>query len=250
MLLPLRDTNPLRRRPVATWTLIALTSGVYRFEVLLHPRHLQEVAYLFGIVPARYSHPGWAVAVGFPADEYWPFVTSMFLHAGFVHLASNMWILWVFGDNVEDRIGRLRFLIFYLMTGFIAGLLHWWTNPHSVVPTVGASGAIAGVLGAYLVFYPRARVLTLLLLLFWPLTFEMPAVFYLLWWFAIQLASGTASLLGPERIGGIAWWAHVGGFAAGAALAPLFANAFRPAARVPARSLAAASVAARSGGPE
>lgn len=230
MLFPLRDLNPTRRRPAMTWTLIVITSTVYALEVLLHPEHLQQLAYLFGIVPARYSHPDWALQVGFPVDDYWPFVTSMFLHAGLLHLVGNMWILWVFGDNVEDRMGRWRFLVFYLLCGVGAGLVHWWTNPHSIVPTVGASGAIAGVLGAYIVLYPKARVLTLVLLFFWPITFEVSAFFYLFYWFAIQLLSGTAALLGPEQIGGIAWWAHVGGFAAGVALLPLFVKTWRPAA--------------------
>lgn len=222
MLFPLRDTNPTRHRPVMTWTLIAVTSAVYVLEALLHPEHLQQIAYLFGIVPARYSHPEWALRVGFPLDDYWPFVSSIFLHAGVLHLVSNMWILWIFGDNVEDRMGPWRFLGFYLLCGVIAGLVHWWTNTHSVVPTVGASGAIAGVLGAYVVLYPRARVVTLFLLVFWPLIFELPAVFYLFYWFAIQLLSGTAALLGPQQVGGVAWWAHVGGFAAGAVLVRLF----------------------------
>ena len=222
MLFPLRDLNPTRRRPLMTWAIAAVTSAVYFLEVLLHPEHLQQLAYLFGIVPARYSHPDWALQVGFPIDDYLPFLTSMFLHAGLLHLASNMWILWVFGDNVEDRMGRWRFLAFYLICGISAGLVHWWTNPHSIVPTVGASGAIAGVLGAYIVLYPRARVLTLLLLVFWPITFEVSAFFFLFYWFAIQLLSGTAALLGPEQVGGIAWWAHVGGFVAGVILLPAF----------------------------
>ena len=228
MLFPLRDLNPTRRRPTMTWTVIGVTSAVYGLEVLLHPEHLQEIAYRFGIVPARYSHPDWALRLGFPIDAYWPFLTSIFLHAGLLHLVSNMWILWVFGDNVEDRMGRWRFVAFYLLCGVSAGLVHWWTNPHSTVPTVGASGAIAGVLGAYVVLYPRARVVTLLLLIFWPIIFEVSAFFYLFYWFAIQLLSGTAALLGPEQIGGIAWWAHVGGFVAGVIFLPLFVKTWRP----------------------
>ena len=222
MLFPLRDVNPARHRPVMTWTLIALTSAVYVFEAVVHPEHLQQIAYLFGLVPARFSHPAWALRVGLPVDDYWPFVTSIFLHAGLLHVASNMWILWIFGDNVEDRMGPWRFLVFYLLCGVIAGQVQYWTNLHSNVPTVGASGAIAGVLGAYIVLYPRARVVTLLLLVFWPLIFELPAVFYLLYWFVLQFLSGTAALLGPQELGGIAWWAHVGGFLAGIALLRLF----------------------------
>jgi membrane associated rhomboid family serine protease len=205
-----------------TWTIIAVTSAVYAIEVLEHPQHLQQIAYLFGIVPARYTHPAWASRVGFPADDYWPFLTTIFLHAGWLHLASNMWFLWIFGDNVEDRMGRLRFLGFYLLCGIIAGVVHTWTNSHSVVPAVGASGAIAGVLGAYIVLYPRARVETFVWLVFWPVFFDLAAVFYVGLWFAIQLLNGTAALLGPEQMGGVAWWAHVGGFVAGVALLPFF----------------------------
>lgn len=223
MLFPLRDDNPTRRRPVMTWTLIAVTSAVYVFEAAVHPDHLRQIAYLFGIVPTRYSHPNWAARVGFPIDDYWPFGTYIFLHAGLFHLVSNMWILWIFGDNVEDRMGRWRFLGFYLLCGLIAGLVQYWTNLHSVVPTVGASGAIAGVLGAYIVLYPHARVVTLLLLVFWPLIFELRAIFYLAYWFALQFLSGTAALLGPAQMGGVAWWAHVGGFLAGILLLRLFA---------------------------
>lgn len=222
MLFPLRDDNPTRRRPVMTWTLIAITSGVFVVEAVLHPEHLQQIAYLFGIVPARYSHPDWALRVGFPLNDYWPFGTYIFLHAGLLHLVSNMWILWIFGDNVEDRMGRWRFLGFYLLCGVIAGQVQYWTNLHSTVPTVGASGAIAGVLGAYVVLYPHARVVTLLLLVFWPLIFELRAVFYLLYWFVLQFLSGTAALLGPAQIGGVAWWAHVGGFLGGIVLLRFF----------------------------
>lgn len=205
-----------------TWALIAVTSLVYVYEASLPPRSLEQVVYLFGIVPARYTHPAWASAVGFPIDDYWPFFTTIFLHGGLLHLLGNMWILWIFGDNVEDRMGPWRFLVFYLLCGIIAGLIHWATNRHSVVPTVGASGAIAGVLGAYLVLFPRSRVLTLIFLVFWPFFIEIPAVLYLVFWFLMQLFSGTLALLGPTQVGGIAWWAHVGGFLAGAGLHRLF----------------------------
>jgi membrane associated rhomboid family serine protease len=220
--IPLRDTAPGKRPPLVTWALIAINITAFVYELGLDPRQLEELFYRFGLVPARYSHAEWARWVGYPADDWWPFLTSMFLHGGLLHVAGNMWTLWIFGDNVEDRMGHGRFLLFYLLTGIAAGLTHWFTNLDSTVPTVGASGAIAGVLGAYFVLFPRARVIVFLPLLFLPFFFELPAVTYLLIWFLIQIASGTLAGLGPGDAGGVAWWAHVGGFAAGGALHWLF----------------------------
>ena len=146
-------------------------------------------------------------------------LTSMFLHGGWFHVGGNMLYLWIFGDNVEDRLGHVRFLFFYLVCGVLAGLTHVVANPHSPMPTIGASGAVAGVLGAYFLLYPRARVLTLLPLgIYFPII-ELPAFFFLGFWLLIQSVSGLASLaVRGEVAGGIAWWAHIGGFAVGAAL--------------------------------
>ena len=124
-------------------TLIAANVAVFIFELLLPPEVLVAFFYYFGLVPARYTHPEWAMALGIPVDSYWPFLTSMFLHGGWLHLIGNMWTLWIFGDNVEERMGRGRFLIFYLLTGVIAGLTHYFIHPDSAIPTVGASGAVA-----------------------------------------------------------------------------------------------------------
>ena len=205
-----------------TWAIIAVNIAVFLYEAARPPDELQQLIYLFGVVPARYSHPEWARAIGFSVDDYWPFVTSMFLHGSWAHLIGNMWALWIFGDNVEDRMGSLRFLLFYLLTGVIAGLTHWFTNTDSTIPTVGASGAIAGVLGAYFVLFPRARIVVLLPILFFPFFFELPAVVYLLVWFLSQLLGGAVSRLSSANVGGIAFWAHVGGFAAGIVLHKLF----------------------------
>src|SRR4029077_560609 len=138
-----------------------------------------------------------------------------FLHGGWFHIIANMWTLWIFGDNVEDRMGPGRFAIFYLLCGTIAGSTHLLTNPDSTVPSVGASGAIAGVLGAYLLFFPTARLIVLFPIFFLPLFFEVPEVFYLVIWFFSQLFSGSAALAGSQQVGGIAWWAHIGGFIGG-----------------------------------
>ena len=164
--IPIRDTIPSRNTPIGTWILIAANGVVFIFELMLPEPVLQAVFYYFGIVPARYSHPEWAAWVGLPIDDYWPFVTSMFLHGGWLHIIGNMWTLWIFGDNVEDRMGTARYLVFYFICGLAAALVHFFTNPDSTLPTVGASGAIAGVMGAYLLFFPHSRVITLIPLFF------------------------------------------------------------------------------------
>ncbi len=221
-MIPLRDSIPSRHTPWMTWAIIGACTLVFVVETLLPRPVLESVITLLGIVPARYTHPEWAAAIGFPADDYWPFLTSMFLHGSWGHLLGNMWFLWIFGDNVEDRMGPWRYLLFYLLCGVAAGVVHWWTNPASTVPTVGASGAIAGVMGAYMVMFPHSRIIVMLPLLFWPLVFEVPAVLFLFYWFALQLVTGTASLLGPGQVGGVAWWAHVGGFVFGVLCYRLF----------------------------
>jgi membrane associated rhomboid family serine protease len=221
-LIPVRDTIPHRRAPVVTWALISINVIVFLYELTLAPQDLERLFYVFGIVPARYTHPEWARQLGLPVDDYWPFLTCMFLHGGWAHVIGNMWALWIFGDNVEDRMGPGRFLGFYLLTGVLAGLTHWFTNAQSTVPTVGASGAIAGVLGAYFVLFPRSQIVVLLPIFFFPFFFQLPAVTYLLFWFLSQVLSGTLAGLSASQVGGIAFWAHVGGFAAGVVLHRLF----------------------------
>jgi membrane associated rhomboid family serine protease len=147
-MLPISDTIPRRSPPLAVWLLILTNSLIFLFELMMPEPALERFFHLFGLVPARYTHPDWAVWAGFPVDDYWPYLTSMFLHGGWMHIIGNMWTLWIFGDNVEDRMGSVRFVIFYLLCGLAAGAVHWFTNPNSTVPTVGASGAIAGVMGA------------------------------------------------------------------------------------------------------
>jgi membrane associated rhomboid family serine protease len=206
--IPIRDTVPTRNPPVAVWVLIVLNSLVFLLEATLPPPELQRLAELFGIVPARYTHPEWAAWSGLPVGDYWPFLTSMFLHGSLLHLVGNMWTLWIFGDNVEDRMGPFRFVAFYLLCGVAGSLVHIWTNPGSTLPTVGASGAIAGVLGAYFFLFPTARVVILFPVLFLPFFFELPAVTYLAWWAISQALGGTLSLA-AGAVGGIAFWAHV-----------------------------------------
>lgn len=223
-MIPIRDTIPARNPLIMIWLLLITNSAVFLFELMMPEPVREQFFYYFGMVPARYSHPEWAVVMGFAVDDYWPFLTSMFLHGGWFHIIGNMWTLWIFGDNVEDRMGPAKFLLFYLVSGVIAGLVHWFMNPDSTVPAVGASGAIAGVLGAYFFLYPHARIIAMVPIFFWPFFFELPAITYLGFWILSQIFSGTLSLALPEDVGGIAWWAHVGGFIAGAALHRLFVN--------------------------
>src|SRR5438270_1483890 len=219
---PIRDTIPRKSVPIATWTIIAINCVVFFFELSMPEDTLQRFFYMFGIVPARFTHPTWAMLVGLPIDDYWPLLTSMFLHGGWLHIIGNMWTLWIFGDNVEERMGPVRFVIFYLLCGLIAGVVHLYTNANSTVPTVGASGAIAGVMGAYFILYPYARIIVMIPIFIFPFFFEMPAVLYLGFWALTQVFSGTLSLATPGQVGGVAWWAHVGGFAAGMLLQFLF----------------------------
>jgi len=212
---PIKDNVPGRHPiPVATVALIGFNALIFLLQLGLPEQKLEGFVYLFGIVPARYTHPAWAAHVGFP-DNYWPFLTSMFLHGGWLHIIANMWTLWIFGDNVEERMGTIRFFLYYLLCGIVAGIIHTVTNASSTIPVVGASGAIAGVLAAYAFLFPLARIICLIPILFYPLFIEVYAFFYMIIWFSLQFYSGTLSLLAPGHAGGIAWWAHIGGFGFG-----------------------------------
>ncbi len=196
-----------------TWGLIFINVLVFLFETTLPDPILERLFYVFGLVPAKITNPWWAKAVLGPDILGWgTFITCMFLHGGWVHIIGNMWTLWIFGDNVEDVMGHWRFLAFYILCGAAASLVHVFMNPVSAVPIVGASGAIAGVMGAYYTLFPRARIVILFPILFIPFFFEVPALFYLGFWFLEQLFSGTLSLSAPMLGGGVAWWAHIGGF--------------------------------------
>ncbi len=221
-MIPLHDIVPTRERPFVTWILIAINTFVFLIELSFPQAELKSLFYLYGIVPARFTHPDWASRAGFPVGSYWPLLTSMFLHGGWMHLIGNMWSLWLFGDNVEDRMGHGKFLLFYLLSGITASLVHIFFNASSTVPTIGASGAIAGVMGAYLVMFPTARIVTLIPVFFLPLFVEIPAIIFIGFWFLSQLFSGTFSLVAPSYGGAIAWWAHVGGFLFGAMTLPVF----------------------------
>ncbi|MCC6405587.1 MAG: rhomboid family intramembrane serine protease [Planctomycetes bacterium] len=218
---PLRDTIPSKHLPVATWVLILANLGAFAFELQCSEHELTRMTFEFGVVPALVIEPAVRFQLGLDGHPWLGFLTSQFLHAGWIHLLSNLWCLWIFGDNVEDKLGSLRFLGFYLLSGIAASALHVYTQPESTVPAIGASGAIAGVMGAYFVLFPTARVVTLVPVFILPLFFEVPAFVFLLFWFATQFFSGMLALGGSGTSGGIAWWAHVGGFLAGIVLLAL-----------------------------
>lgn len=220
---PIRDNIPSRRPPVITLSLIIINSLIFFTLSSASYSTFAEFVYKYGLIPAKITK---LIISGVPlsGSNLYPFITSMFLHGNTFHLISNMWILWLFGDNVEDRMGHIRFLIFYLLSGVIAGVFHLVFNPISPVPVVGASGAIAGIMGAYFVLFPSARIITLVPSFFLvPVFLPIPAVVYLFLWFLTQLYSGTVySVIGGTTVGGIAWWAHIGGFISGVLLNRLF----------------------------
>jgi len=221
--LPIRDNIPSRQFPAATLAIIAVNTLIFLWELQLGPRRLEQAFVELAIIPIRYSNTDIAQFFSF-GEQIRPFFSSMFLHGGWLHLIGNMWTLWIFGDNVEDRLGRGRYLALYLASGVAAALVHIYTNLGSQVPTIGASGAIAGVMGAYFRFFPHARVEAVIPPFIFGPIFALPAVLFLGWWFLLQFFNGALSLgAGANGFGGIAWWAHVGGFAFGVAVC-LFAR--------------------------
>ncbi|MDK2920641.1 MAG: hypothetical protein PWR24_198 [Desulfonauticus sp.] len=226
---PLKDSIPHRTTPFVNYFLIILNVLIFFYEASLPPLVLEHLFFEYGLVPARYTYPFWAVYMGLSPHNYLPFLTNMFLHGSWLHLIFNMWALYIFGDNVEDRMGHLRYLIFYLLCGLGANLCHFYLNYNSTIPTVGASGAIAGIMGAYLVLFPHSRIITLIPLFFIPYFIEIPAIFYLTGWFISQLFSGVFSLTSEQFSSNIAFFAHIGGFVVGILLLPLFKNKnYRP----------------------
>ncbi len=215
-MIPLRDINPRERPPIVVVGLIVVNALLFFYELSLGPQGLQEFLQQAAFVPGRLfgEVPGGG-GLGWTGGSI---LLSMFLHGGWTHILGNMLFLWVFGDNVEDELGHFRFLVFYLAAGTAAALAHALADPGSPLPAIGASGAIAGVLGAYLVRHPRAPIVTLVFLGFFITTVRIPALVYLPLWFLIQFVSGLASLgaaTGTSGTGGVAWFAHIGGFIAG-----------------------------------
>jgi membrane associated rhomboid family serine protease len=196
--------------------------SVFLLMLLLPDSIAQHFLYRFGMVPIRYTNPTWAQHFGLPPDYYFSFLSSLFLHGGWAHLAVNMMFMWIFADNIEDLMGHRRFIVFYLICGLLATYAQWYFSQNLVVPVVGASGAIAGVLGAYFFKFPYARVVILVPILFFPLFFEIPAIAFLGVWVILQLQELSTAALFPGMGGNSAWWAHLGGFVVGALIHPFF----------------------------
>lgn len=216
---PFTDTAPRAAFPVVTIVLIGINVLVFLWMESLTPRSLDIVLAHIALIPVRYTEPGLARSVGLDPSNYWPLLTNTFMHGGWLHLISNMWFLWIFGPAMEARFSRLGFLFLYVAGAVAASLVHVYTHPDSTDPVLGASGAIAAIIGAHAVSYPAARVVTIILLGFIPLFIPLPAILFALIWFALQLMQGSLELMTPNLAGGVAWWAHVGGFAFGAVFA-------------------------------
>jgi len=218
LLFPLRDNVSRTHEPIVVWAIIALNAVVFFYQLGLSQRELQVFLYQHALVPVRYFSPNWAYNVGLSPTDFTPFLTNTFLHGGWLHVIINMWTLWIFGPALEDRLGPVRFVILYLLTGIAASVTHAIFHPVSTVPALGASGAIAGIIAAYAVRFPYAWVRVLVLVIFIPLFFSVPAMLCAAIWFFTQVLQGTSELFSPFAGSGIAWWAHIGGFVSGWAL--------------------------------
>ncbi len=221
-MLPLSDDVPTRNRAWITYLLIIANFAVFLYMISLPDVQQLRLVDTYGVVPVRLLHD--------PARYWVTLLTSLFIHGGWLHIGGNMLVLWIFGNNVEDRLGAVRYLLFYLVCGIVAGLAQVYSDPTSNLPGIGASGAIAGVMAAYLIWYPRARVTVLVPILILPWLVRLPALVVIVAWFALQLFEGIAELNQPAlaAAGGVAFWAHVGGFICGLILGPLLAAGGEP----------------------
>lgn len=214
-MIPANNTIPYTARPMATLSLITICIFAYLYQSMLDQAALEKFLTHYAMVPKRYFDGEWAASQGLSQFDPTPFITSMFLHGSLLHIAGNLWTLWVFGPALEDRLGPKRYLALYFISGIAAGLLHLVFNISSAVPALGASGAIAGVIAAYARRFPYAWVNVLQPIVFIPTFFMMPALLFAGFWFFSQVVNATGSLLLPQGVGGVAWWAHIGGFVAG-----------------------------------
>ncbi|MBS4027144.1 MAG: rhomboid family intramembrane serine protease [Ignavibacteriales bacterium] len=217
-MIPLRDTNPSNTFPIVNYSIIAVNVVVFFYELSLGAE-LGQMFLLLGVVPQKFSADIQTLNIDLGTIQ--PFFTSMFLHGGWMHLIGNMLFLYVFGDNIEDKFGKGKYILFYFFCGFAAALTQVYINPESHIPMIGASGAIAGVLGAYVVMFPKARVFAVVPMIIFYRAMELPAFLFLGFWFLMQVISGMLSLGIGGDAGGVAFWAHIGGFVCGVALVPL-----------------------------
>ncbi len=212
---PLRDENPAETFPFMTVGLIIINIAVFIYQLSLGTEYsLRQFIYTYSLIPYEITH-GVSLFPGIQKIPYLTILTSMFLHGGFIHIIGNMWYLWIFGNNVEDTLGHFKFTLFYLLCGLGGTFGHILSGPNSQIPSLGASGAIAGVLGAYLILFPTARILTLVPLFYFIQIVRLPALLLIGFWFILQLFSGVAAITSPQQGGGIAWFAHIGGFLTG-----------------------------------
>jgi membrane associated rhomboid family serine protease len=218
-MLPVATTVATRHPPVATWSIIGLNVAVFMVQMSIFASGgepaLKAFLHEWGLVPARYFVAGWAEAHGLAGANFLPFLTNTFLHGGLMHLLFNMWTLYIFGPAVEDRMGPVAYVLFYLACGIGASFAHAIMNPASELPAIGASGAIAGVSGAFIRLFPKALVVIMVPVLFFPFFFEMHAIAFAGIWLLIQTLQGITALFMPANVGGVAWWAHIGGFIVG-----------------------------------
>lgn len=210
---PIKDTIPSREPPIVTKLLIAVNTIIFLFQAILPQKTLAGFIYDFALIPVQLS------------GNHMTLITSTFLHGSWLHLLGNMWSLWLYGDNVEDAMGHFKFLVFYLLCGALSGYTHYLFNMQSKLPTIGASGAVAGVMGAYFLLYPHAKIITFVpTIFFFPLFIPIPAVIFLLFWFLSQVFSGTVNWFIGNMAGGVAWWGHIGGFISGMLLQKVFTD--------------------------
>jgi membrane associated rhomboid family serine protease len=236
---PLRDENPIKITPYVTYALIAANILVFIYELSLTPQQLDGFFHLFAVVPRELTGSFNGITLYQPVPEPLTLLSSQFLHAGFMHVGFNMLFLWIFGNNIEEELGSVKYLIFYLSCGVLAALSQWFFSANSGIPSLGASGAIAGVMGAYILKFPSARIVTFIPLGFFFTTVRVPAIFFLGFWFLQQAFNGITMLEAPANVGmesgGVAYWAHAGGFIFGAVLGPLL-GLFAPDTKPPSYS--------------
>jgi membrane associated rhomboid family serine protease len=227
-LIPLRDTIPSRSVPVVNWILILVNVIVFVFEVfMLNDKQAETFIYRYGLVPENVRLSGLSSLHELRINVFRPFFTNMFLHGGWGHLIANMWVLFIFGDNVEDRMGKVRYFVFYILCGILASLTHFALHRNSPVPAIGASGAISGIMAAYMFMFPKSTIISFIPIFIIPLFLPIPAVIFIGIWFLGQLLSGTTSLVVSNHATGIAFWAHIGGFLGGLGLYRYFDSPVR-----------------------